>query len=118
HPRRWLASCADALAVTPLIVAETDYLVAALGAWVPSAFRRELAHGAVAVEWWASAIEESVEIAERYRDLSVSLADASLVALAARLGTTVVGTFDECHFRALRPLRGAPHFTLVPADAI
>ena len=44
-------------------------------------------------------------------------ADASLVALAARLGTTSIATFDERHFRAMQPLTGEPAFTLLPVDA-
>jgi predicted nucleic acid-binding protein len=43
--------------------------------------------------------------------------DASLVAIAARLGTTDIATLDERHFRTLRPLTGEPAFRLLPADA-
>ena len=40
-----------------------------------------------------------VGIAQGYNDLCLGLADASLVALAARLQTTTVAAFDERNFR-------------------
>jgi predicted nucleic acid-binding protein len=54
-------------------------------------------------------------VAREYRGLG--LADASLVAIAGRLGTAEIATLDERHFRALRPLTGEPAFRLLPADA-
>ena len=68
------------------------------------------------MDWWPTAPVEIVEIAERYGGLSLSLTDASLVALAGRVGTTTVATFDERHFRAVRPLTGAAAFSVLPAD--
>lgn len=47
--------------------------------------------------------------------MRIGLADASLVILAARYGTTRLLTFDEKHFRVIRPLQ-ADAFTLLPAD--
>ena len=69
------------------------------------------------VEWWASAAPEAAEIAERYADLRLGLTDASLMVLAERLGTTEVATFDERHFRTVRPVSGAATFRLLPSDA-
>ena len=60
---------------------------------------------------------ESARIARQYLDPGVSLTDASVVALAARLGTTSIAPFDERHFRAMQPLTGESAFTLLPADA-
>ena len=115
---RWYGRAEDELATTPLILAEVDHLSGArAGARAQGAFRRDVAVGVYAVEWWPAAARQAVEIAEQYADLAVSLADASLVALAARLGTTTVATFDERHFRAVAPLEGGTAFTLVPADA-
>jgi hypothetical protein len=39
------------------------------------------------------------------------------VIVAERFGTRRLLTFDERHFRKLRPLGGG-HFTLLPADAL
>jgi predicted nucleic acid-binding protein len=116
---RWYQATEDEFATTPLVVAEIDHLAGArAGRAAQAAFRRDLAAGAYVVEWWATAPREIVDVAERYGNLGVTLADASLAVLAARVETTALATFDERHFRVLRPLRGAPAFTLLPADAI
>ena len=88
-----------------------------LGRRAQSAFRADLVAGAYLVAWWPEATSRSAQIAERYRALDLSLADGSLVALAARLSTTAIATFDERHFRAVRPLAVGAAFTLLPVDA-
>jgi predicted nucleic acid-binding protein len=101
-----------------LVLAEVDHLaLARAGSEAAAAFRRDISAGAYGVEWWAGAAGESAAIAERYTDLGLGLTDASLVALAARLGTVVVATFDERHFRTVRPVSGEPAFRLMPTDA-
>ena len=52
-------------------------------------------------------------------DLSPAMVspDASLVALDARVGSIDIATFDERHFRALRPETGKTAFRLLPTDA-
>lgn len=113
----WYAACTDELATTPLVMAEVDHLAATrAGRAAVDAFRSDAAAGAYAVEWWNSATREAVEVAERYHDLGISLTDASLVVLAARLGTLSIGTFDLRHFRALRPVAGGRAFHLLPDD--
>jgi len=113
----WLDGERDELITTPLIVAEADHLVSARGgASAASALRADLAAGAYLVEWWAGATSATVAIAERYADLGIGLADASLVALAERVGTTAIATLDERHFRAIPPLRGSDAFRLLPRD--
>jgi uncharacterized protein len=114
----WLDDADDDLATTPLIVAEVDHLVGARGGpTAVSALRADLAAGAYLVEWWAGAISSVVSVAERYADTGLGLADASLVALAERLGTIDIATLDERHFRVVRPLTGGKAFRLLPADA-
>lgn len=61
-------------------------------------------------------LEAVRSVCRRYRDLDLGLADASLLVLAARFRTTRILTFDQRHFRAVRPLQGG-HFTILPADA-
>jgi uncharacterized protein len=113
----WYGEVTDELVTTPLVLAEVDHLAAArAGRAAQASFRRDVANGAYSVEWWASAGAESVGVADRYANLGVSLTDGSLVALAARLETTAIGTFDERHFRVLRPLTRAPAFELLPVD--
>jgi hypothetical protein len=114
----WLEETDDDLATTPPIVAEVDHLVATRGGReAVSALRADLAAGAYLVEWWQGAIVSSVRVAERYADTGLGLADASLVALAARLETNEVATLDERHFRAVRPIARGKAFRLLPADA-
>jgi hypothetical protein len=54
-------------------------------------------------------------VVERYRDLRLGLADASLVVVAARYSTSRIVTFDERAFRTVMPLQGGV-FTVLPAD--
>jgi len=61
-------------------------------------------------------VAEAPRLIDRYRPLGIGLADASVVVVAARHGTTRVLTLDERHFRAVRPLRGRS-FRILPADA-
>lgn len=99
------------------MLAEVDHLAAAqLGRAARSAFLRDVDRGGYTIAWWGSAVAESVRIAQRYLDLGISLTDASLVALAGRLVTTSIATFDERYFRAIQPLTGKPAFTLLPVD--
>jgi len=114
----WLDGADEDLATTPLIVAEVDHLVGARGGpMARQALHRDLAAGAYLVEWWPGAIASVVKIAERYANTGLGLADASLVALAERLGTIEIATLDERHFRRVRPLAGGKAFRLLPADA-
>lgn len=113
----WLENADQDLATTPLIVAEVDHLVGARGGPVAQrALRSDLACGAYLVEWWSGAITSVVNVADQYADTGLGLADASLVALAERLGTLDLATLDERHFRAVRPLTGGSAFRLLPAD--
>ena len=113
----WLEAEPDELVTTPLIVAEADHLVATRGGPAAlSALRADLVAGAYLVDWWPGAIGASVRVAERYADIGLGLADASLVALAERVKTITVATLDERHFRAVRPLAGGDAFRLLPQD--
>jgi predicted nucleic acid-binding protein len=114
----WLDEVDADLATTPLIVAEVDHLIGARGNPAAlTALRSDLAAGAYLVEGRPGAIACAVKVAERYADTGLGLADASLVALAERVGTIEIATLDERHFRAVRPLAGGKAFRLLPADA-
>jgi predicted nucleic acid-binding protein len=112
----WLENAQGALVTSPLALAEMDFLVTRHGG-VAAAQRLydDFDAGAYRVEWWPASIYDTIEVAREYRGLG--LADASLVAIAGRLGTAEIATLDERHFRALRPLTGEPAFRLLPADA-
>ncbi|HEX3692066.1 MAG TPA: PIN domain-containing protein [Solirubrobacteraceae bacterium] len=115
----WMESVSETLCTTPLALAELDHLVTQKGGPLAAeALRASFKSGAYAVEWWRSALQETIEIARGYESIDLGLTDASLVALAAHLGTTRIATLDERHFRAVRPVGGAvERFTLLPADA-
>jgi predicted nucleic acid-binding protein len=99
------------------ITAEIDYLAGErLGRVARQAFLLDLANGRFRVE--CLSMMEYVMVRQldaQYADLDVGLADLSVVVLARRFGTRRILTFDERHFRTLRPLDGGA-FTLLPSD--
>jgi uncharacterized protein len=114
----WYDALDEELVTTPLVLAEADHLATTHGGdRAVRAFRADVSAGAYLVEWWPTAAGEAAELADRYADLGIGLTDASLVVLAARVGSVDVATFDERHFRAVRPLRVADAFRLLPLDA-
>lgn len=119
HPQAvaWIPTVEDELVTSPLVVAEVDYLVGRAGRAGSSAWRREVASGSFSIDWWPAIVDTMVDVADRYADLGTGLTDASLVALAERFETVSIATFDERHFRAIRPLTREPSFTLLPLDA-
>jgi uncharacterized protein len=112
---RWLEGIDDELVTSPLALAEMDYWAHELGgSELCRALWGDFESGAYAVRWWADGLSESVAIARRHPH--VGLTDASLVALAARLRTTRIATFDLRHFRALTTPDGES-LTVLPGDA-
>ena len=57
----------------------------------------------------------ALDLDSRYADLKLGLADLSVVVPARKVRTRRLLTFDQPHFRAVRPLQGGS-FTLLPAD--
>ena len=113
----WYSDLTEELVTTPLVLAEADHLAVTRGGPVASrALRADIREGAYLIDWWPSAAREAAQLADRYADLGIGLTDASLVVLAARVGSTDIATFDERHFRAIVPLRGLPAFRLLPLD--
>jgi uncharacterized protein len=114
----WYDALDEELVTTPLVLAEADHLAMTRGgSRAVRAFRADVRSGAYLVDWWPTAAREAAELADRYADLGISLTDASLVVLAARVGVSTIATFDERHFRAIRPLAVADAFRLLPLDA-
>jgi uncharacterized protein len=116
--REWMLAQEAELATTPLVVAELDHLVLRQGGReAVRALREDLGNGAYLLEWWPTAIHETIALANPRETMSLTMTDASLLALATHLDTTWIATLDERHFRALKPPCGAEAFTLLPADA-
>lgn len=104
--------------LSPFVLAELDYLLAREGGTgAELALLGEVARGAYDLApFSAEDVSDAVTVIDRYRDLGIGLADASIVILAGRFRTERVLTLDERHFRALRTPRGDP-FTILPADS-
>ena len=111
----FLESADEVLVVSPYVLAELDYLLATrAGTDVELAVLRELSGGAfVLASLEAEDVAPAAEVIERYASLGIGIADASLVVLAARLGTRTILTLDLRHFAVLRPLDGG-RFKIVP----
>lgn len=105
------------LVVSPLVLAELDYLTARIaGTDAELTLLAELSSGAY--ELASFTLDDLVRargVVERYRDLPLGLTDASLVVLADRYDTDIIGTLDERHFRVVRSLSGRP-LRVLPGD--
>ncbi len=103
--------------LSPFVLAELDYLLSTrVSAAAAAALLQQVASSAYQLEpMGTSDIAAAADVIERYKDLDLGLADASLVVLAARHGTRDLLTLDERHFRAVRAGDGRP-FRILPAD--
>ena len=111
-----LSSARRPIVVPSLVVAEVAYFLASrLGARAEAAFAGAIAGGELqvvppAVQEW----ERIQALVIEYADMPLGMVDASLVALAERLGATAIATLDRKHFGAVRP-RHVDRFELLPA---
>ncbi len=113
----WLDDYRGSLVTSPLAVAEMDHLIGRLGGGAAQrALWEDFDVGAYRVEWWPSALYETIEVAREHEGLELGLADASLAVLADRFKTVEIATLDERHFRVLQPLTGEAAYRLFPAD--
>jgi predicted nucleic acid-binding protein len=103
--------------LSPFVLAELDYMLGKQhGQAAQLALLGEVAEGAYELaEFGRADVERAVTVMRRYEDLQVGLADASIVVLAERHGSSDVLTFDRRHFRAMRGPGGRP-FRLLPDD--
>lgn len=104
--------------LSPFVLAELDYLLARHVSWrVARLFLAEVAGGAYELAPFDAAdVSLATDVLDKYAELALGLADASIVVLAGRYRTVDVLTLDERHFRAIRGPRNRP-FRLLPADA-
>ena len=103
------------LLLSPFVLAELDYLLATRVSWEAElALLEEVARGAYRLEAFAAEdVAAARAVLDRYHDLHIGLADASIVVLAERYGVTDVLTLDHRHFQALRG-PGRKRFRLLP----
>jgi uncharacterized protein len=99
--------------VPALVVAEVCYMLGRrIGARAEAAFLRDLE----SLDVEAPMPQDWLRIADlvlQYGDFPLGGTDASVVALAERLGTDLIATWDRRHFAAVRP-RHCPAFRLLP----
>jgi uncharacterized protein len=115
-----IATADGPLVISPMVAAESDYMLfTRLGAPAARQFAADVAAEAYELpEWTAADHAAALEVINRDSDDSnyIGIADAANVVLADRYRTTRLLTLDQRHFRRLRPLWGADHFTLLPYD--
>lgn len=103
--------------LSPFVLAEVDYFVSQSGGQSQAALLEEVAAGRyLLAPFDAEDIGRAAAIIQRYADLRIGLADASIIVLAERHRTSRILTLDERHFRVLLAADAKP-FTLLPADA-
>ncbi len=110
-----LTNAAGTLITTAPVIGEAGWnLNKFLGPEAEAALYRVVAAGEINVEelspddWTRIA-----ELTEQYGDHPLEGFDASLVAIAERLGVETIATLDHRHFRAVRP-KHVEAFKLVP----
>jgi predicted nucleic acid-binding protein len=114
--RDWIFAQTEELITTPLTLAEIDHVLERrAGRRIAQQVWEDFEKGAYRVQWWPEALEQTLHVLRAQVRLGAGIVDASLVALAERLGTERVATLDHRHFRHFL-VAGRP-FTVLPADA-
>lgn len=105
----------DDLVAPITILPEVTYLIGSrMGHEALRAFLRELVASQVLVESVNKAdLQRSIEVLETYADSRLDFVDATVVAIAERLGVTRILTIDRRHFAIIRP-RHCAYFELLP----
>jgi predicted nucleic acid-binding protein len=112
-----LAGSPGPLVLSPFVLAELDYLVGRrVGARAQRTLLDQVGVGAYQLAPMTETdVSRASEVIDRYADLAIGIADASIVVLAERLDCLDVLTLDERHFRTLAGPGDRP-FRLLPAD--
>lgn len=99
---------------TPVVVESSWFIEDRLGPGAEAKFLRSVISGDLRrldladADW-----ERALALVESYADLGLGLVDASIVALAERLGATTIATLNHRDFTVVRP-RHVGAFDLVP----
>lgn len=103
------------LVTTGLVIAECAYLIQRqLGPAAEATLYQSLVEGSLVVEPLKSGDWARIaHLVTTYADLPLGGTDASVIAIAERLGHTRIATLDRRHFSVVKPSTGQP-FELVP----
>jgi len=101
--------------LSPFVLAELDYLLMQhMGSRAQAALLDEVVSGAYRLEpFGADDVARARAVIDRFADLRIGMADASIVVLAERHDCARVLTLDVRHFEALR-IGVRRRFTLLP----
>ena len=116
--RRWFEQQTDQLALPITVLAEACYLIDRFGGPMAEAqflesVGSEPSRQSRPVDLTDSDLRRMSELVRQYADRRLGGTDASLVAVAERLGITTIATVNRRDFNNVRP-RHAPAFTIVP----
>lgn len=103
------------LVVPQLVITEAAYLVGRLlGPGAEALFLRALTEGPMTFEAvQPTDLRRAANLIDTYSDLRLGTVDATVIAVAERLGETRIATLDHRHFTVVRPAHVAA-FELVP----
>ena len=103
------------LITTAKIIAEVAYMIdRQVGPAGELALYDSIIDGTLRIETLTSTDWQRVrELVDRYQDLPLGGSDASLIAIAERLGASRIATLDHRHFRVVRPTH-CQAFELIP----
>lgn len=113
--REFVESQQEHLVVPCSILPEIDYLISTrLQPGLTTTLLSDVQRGSFLLEdVRLSDLARTAAIMEACGDLGIGLVDASIVAVAERLGIDTIFTLDRKHFSVVRP-RHVPEFKLVP----
>lgn len=114
-----LRTAAEPPVVSPLVLAEIDYMVLdKVGVEQELAVIDDLTSGAYEIaDLDVDDVRAARSLAARHRDLKIGITDALNAVLTDRYGTSEILTTDQRHFRVIIPLsRKFDAFRLLPAD--
>mgnify|MGYP002148277044 CR=1 FL=1 len=113
--REIFTSCASELSSPVPVIAETSWLI--LDRLGPAAHQQFLglvgAGHLNAVDLTRHDWARSIDVCSDYQDLRLDLMDASIIAIAERLGVTTIATMNHRDFAVVRPAHGDA-FELIP----
>ena len=111
----WWRASAPTVVVPVTVLPEVTYLLATrIGPAAEEAFVRAVAEGELAMESLEpDDLSRAAALMRQYADLPLGFVDASVAAVAERLGSRALLTTDRRHFGLVRP-RHAPAFALLP----